>query len=183
MVHPRYTRAIKPKIKPINRMFKRISPCLMWLNSWATTPCNSSRGNRRMHPSVKPNTASSGRKPAAKALICISSSMTYTGGAGTPLAKAISSTTFSNRRSAGSRVLAGNSRPPSPSATTRPPPRSWSNLKPEASKTTAPTTPPTTKPSCTLPFKNSGTDKARMTRTTATANKATSQLVLRRASS
>ncbi|CAB3810703.1 hypothetical protein LMG27177_07396 [Paraburkholderia fynbosensis] len=35
--------AMIPKIRPISRMLRRMSPLRMWLNSWATTPCNSSR--------------------------------------------------------------------------------------------------------------------------------------------
>ena len=35
--------AMIPKISPISRMLSRMSPLRMWLNSWATTPCSSSR--------------------------------------------------------------------------------------------------------------------------------------------
>ena len=42
-MRPMMDNAIIPKIRPISRMLSRMSPLRMWLNSWATTPCSSSR--------------------------------------------------------------------------------------------------------------------------------------------
>ena len=67
-------------------------------------------------------------EPAAKALMPSSSSSMNTGGTGMPEASAISSTTFSSRRSFGSSVLGYSRRPPSRSATAVPPPASWAIL-------------------------------------------------------
>ena len=90
---------------PISRMLSRMSPLRMWLNSWAMTPCSSSRVSCSTQPRVTPTTASLGEKPAAKALMPCSSSSMNTGGTGTPEARAISSTTLSSRRSTGSVVF------------------------------------------------------------------------------
>ena len=84
-------------------------------------------------------TASSGLKPAAKALM-LGSSMTYTGGTGMAEAMAISSTTLSSRRSARSWVDWFTRRPPRDSATARPPPRTCRYLYRLASPT-MPSTP------------------------------------------
>ena len=46
---------------PISRMFSRMSPLRMWLNSWAMTPCSSSRFRYSSAPRVTPITASPGR--------------------------------------------------------------------------------------------------------------------------
>src|SRR3954465_1991124 len=63
-----------------------------------------------------PTTASLGEWPAANALIPGSSLSKNTGGTGTPEASAISSTTFSSRRSTGSVVSGNTRRPPLPGA-------------------------------------------------------------------
>ena len=60
----------------MRRMFSRMSPLRMWENSWAMTPCSSSRVSRVMQPRVTPITASLGERPAAKALIESSKSIT-----------------------------------------------------------------------------------------------------------
>ncbi len=74
-----------------------------------------------MQPRVSPMMYSCCVLPAANALM-LGSGVTYTGGTGMPLAMAISSTTFSARRSSGSRVEGRTCVPPSASATARPPP-------------------------------------------------------------
>jgi len=56
----------------ISRTLSRMSPCRMWLNSWAITPCSSSRESCSAVPRVTPITALSSRVPAAKALIPLS---------------------------------------------------------------------------------------------------------------
>src|SRR5690606_18675598 len=106
---------------PIRRIFSRMSPWRMWLNSWAMTPCSSSRDSVSMAPRVMPMTASPGAKPAAKALMA-DSSIRYTGGTGVPEAMAISSTTLSSRCSARVPVPGCSRRPCIISATRAPPP-------------------------------------------------------------
>ena len=49
-----------PLSMPISRMFSRMSPLKMWLNSWAITPCSSSRERCSTQPRVTPITASFG---------------------------------------------------------------------------------------------------------------------------
>jgi hypothetical protein len=73
---------------------------------------------------VTPITASSKVKPAANALMPSSSSSTYTVGTEVPAASAISSTTLSSRRPAGSVVLGSSRFPPRSCATDGPPPES-----------------------------------------------------------
>ena len=107
----------------MSRMFRRMSPFSAWLSSWATTPCSSSRERRSTHPRVTPITASPGPKPAANALMPFSASSTNTDGTAMPEARAISSTTFSRRRSLRSCVLGWIGRPPSSRPTVGPPPR------------------------------------------------------------
>ena len=62
-----------PCSMPISRRLSRMSPLRMWLNSWAMTPCSSSRVSCSAQPRVTPITASLGEKPAAKALMPCSS--------------------------------------------------------------------------------------------------------------
>ena len=124
---------ITPATAHASRTFSRVSPCAMWLNSCATTPCSSSRGSCAMAPLVKPSTASLGVLPAANALM-ESSSITYTGGTGMPLAIDISSTTSSRRRSEGDAAAGFSQRPPSDSATALPPPRSCMRFTPAPSR-------------------------------------------------
>ena len=111
-----------PKTQPVRRMLSFMSPLRMWLNSWATTPCNSSRLRRSRQPRVTPMTALAGSVPAANALIPLSPSITQASGAGRPDAMAISSTTLSRRRSNRSVVAGSTWRPPRSRATTAPPP-------------------------------------------------------------
>ena len=47
-----------PKSTPMSRMLSRMSPFKMWLNSWAITPCSSSRDRRESVPLVTATTAS-----------------------------------------------------------------------------------------------------------------------------
>ena len=75
------------------------SPFSRWLNSWATTPCSSSRESSLRHPSVTAMAERETSRPTAKALIAGSPGRTYTAGTGTPDAIAISSTTLRSRRS------------------------------------------------------------------------------------
>jgi hypothetical protein len=56
------------------RTFMRMSPLRMWLNSWATTPCSSSRSSFWRVPLVTVTTASFAVRPAANELIAGSSS-------------------------------------------------------------------------------------------------------------
>jgi hypothetical protein len=49
-----------PWSTPISRMLSRMSPLRMWLNSCATTPCNSSRESCSAVPRVTATTASLG---------------------------------------------------------------------------------------------------------------------------
>ncbi|MEM0896652.1 MAG: hypothetical protein AAGJ79_07175 [Verrucomicrobiota bacterium] len=75
MIRPSMDSMSMPKSRPMSRRFSFMSPLRMWLNSWAMTPCNSSRERSFMHPRVTPMTASLGESPAAKALIPCSFSM------------------------------------------------------------------------------------------------------------
>ena len=59
----------------VTRMFIRMSPFRMWLNSCATTPWSSSRVSLCSVPLVTVTTASLVVRPAAKELIAGSSSM------------------------------------------------------------------------------------------------------------
>ena len=65
-----------PNKMPISRMFSRMSPFKMWLNSWPMTPCSSSRDSLVMQLRVTATAASLGVWPAAKALMPSSSSST-----------------------------------------------------------------------------------------------------------
>ena len=121
IIRPISDSARMPNNTPIMRIFRRMSPFRMWLNSCAMTPCNSSRFSSSSVPRVTAIAASPGVKPAANAFIPLSSSSTYTSGTGTPEAIAISSTTLRNCRRKGSLTSAGISVPPN-SAATRPPP-------------------------------------------------------------
>ncbi len=76
MKRPAIASIISPNSTLIRRMFSRMSPFRMWLNSWATTPCSSSRDSRVSVPRVTAITASLTLWPAAKALMPASSSMT-----------------------------------------------------------------------------------------------------------
>ena len=59
-VRPMMDNAMIPKIRPISRMLSRMSPFRMWLNSWATTPCSSSRVKYLRQPWETATTASPG---------------------------------------------------------------------------------------------------------------------------
>ena len=71
----------------------RTSRLRMWLISWATTPCSSSRSSVSSRPRVTASDACSGSRPVANAFGSASGT-TYTCGRGSPAAIAISSTTF-----------------------------------------------------------------------------------------
>jgi len=88
-----------PAITPSNWTLRRMSPFRIWLNSCATTPCNSSRFKLSSAPRVTMTVASLGEKPAAKALIERSLSITHARGTPMPEASAISSTILRSRRS------------------------------------------------------------------------------------
>ena len=124
MKRPNIDSISSPNSTPIRRMFSRMSPFRMWLNSWAMTPCSSSRVSRVSVPRVTAITASCSEWPAAKALIDGSFSITYTRGTGVPEASAISSTTLTSRRSSRSRVDGSTRRAPIICATASPPPAS-----------------------------------------------------------
>ena len=113
--------SMMPNRSPIRRILMSVSPFSRWLNSCAMTPCNCSRLSSSIAPRVTPMAASRGENPTANALMPASSSRN-TGGAGTPEAMAISSTTFSSRRSRKSSLLGMMRRPPRDSATPGPPP-------------------------------------------------------------
>ena len=95
----------------INFIFNRISPFKIWLNSWATTPCNSSRFRYLMAPCVTPIAASLGELPAANAFIPSSLSK-YISGTEIPEAIDISFTTFTSRFKSNSVELGGTCIPP-----------------------------------------------------------------------
>ena len=99
-----------------------MSPLRMWLNSCPITPCNSSRLSASSVPRVTTTAAWLGEKPAAKALMVCWSSITKTCGTAVPEAIAISSTTFSSLRSAGSLLARDTGRAPIMRARTAPPP-------------------------------------------------------------
>ena len=115
------TRQTMPASTPMSRVLSRMSPWNTWLNSCATTPCSSSRSSCSNAPRVTATAASRAFQPAANALMPASSSSTNMRGTGVPDAIAISSTTFTNRRSSVSRVPGSTSRPPSICATAAPP--------------------------------------------------------------
>ena len=121
MLFPMSERHMIPWMNPQRRMFKRMSPFRIWLNSCATTPWSWSRFNLLEQPSVMPITASLGEYQAANALMP-TSLMRYTGGTGKPEAMAISDTMLSIRFSFGFWVWWLILRPPKDSAITLPPP-------------------------------------------------------------
>ncbi len=65
-----------PNKIPMSRMFSRMSPFRMWLNSWPMTPCSSSRESFVMQLRVTVTAASLVVWPAAKALMPSSLSRT-----------------------------------------------------------------------------------------------------------
>ena len=133
---------VMPLSSAARRILRRMSPLRMWLNSWAITPCSSWRLRWSMVPRVTATTASAGEMPAAKALMPRSSLSTYTGGTGILAARAISCTTFRQRRSAGSRVEGRMRVPPMLSATTLPPVDSCHHFTSATSATVAVTARP-----------------------------------------
>ena len=124
----------------MSRMFSRMSPFSTCENSCPITPCSSSRVSRVRVPRVTVITASLIEWPAANALIEFSSSITNTRGTATPDAIAISSTTFSRRRSSRSRVDGSTGRAPTIFATASPP---------DASALISSAVPPAIRPSTT----------------------------------
>ena len=74
--HPTMASTRMPCSTPISRRLSRMSPLRIWLNSWAMTPCSSSRSRKSRQPCETPITASPGPWPAAKALMHGSFSMT-----------------------------------------------------------------------------------------------------------
>ena len=59
-VRPISAITISPNSQPIRRMFRRMSPLRMWLNSCATTPCSSSRLSVASAPRVTATAAFAG---------------------------------------------------------------------------------------------------------------------------
>ena len=141
-----------------------------------------------MQPRVTPITASCSALPAANALID-GSSIRNTGGTRTPLAMAISSTTLSTRRSAGSPEPGSICTPPIASATARPPWDICANFTAMPITTTTSTEPsemPSMRTSAKFPLAKStvsSTCTLAMVASSATTNIATSLEVLRLARS
>ena len=131
---------------PISLRLRCMSPLRIWLNSWAMTPCSSSRVRILRQPGVTPMTASLGVKPAANALMPLSLRRRKTAGTAVPLAIAISSTTLSSRRSA--RSCDPGSTGSTPSKRTMPlPPALKQMILPSVPRSTIPSTIPLTQSS------------------------------------
>ena len=109
-----------PASSPMSRMFSRMSPLRMWLNSCPITPCSSSRLSWASAPPVTAMAASAGVNPAANALMPGSRGMTNNRGAGTPEASDISSTMLTNLRSCGSVVVGSTGTAPTDCGDGRP---------------------------------------------------------------
>ncbi len=135
--------AVIPPTTDRRRTLSRASPFSTCENSCATTPCSSSRSRRSSAPRVTATTACSGVSPAAKALIPSSPGRTNRAGTGSPDATAISSATFTRRRSPGSEVRRSTGTPPSIRATAGPPSESraaWNAYPPSVTHATSPAT-------------------------------------------